>query len=159
MYLSFKKVDNNCQMFRPFPLFLLSETLQHEKKLTLSLDQELNKLVNQFLHQIRTHLYVVAWHLPGVVVCRAQEAWHCAIKTKVAKMLHDGILEESTSHWFTLIMVVPKPDVSLGFCNDFCCLNQVLEFKTCPLPQVDNLNLTELSVGTHFISTIDLTKG
>ncbi|KAK3535045.1 hypothetical protein QTP70_002230 [Hemibagrus guttatus] len=55
------------------------------------------------------------------------------------------------------IVVVPKPDSSLHLCNDFQRLNQILEFDSYPLPQVDDP--VERLGKAGFVSTLDLTKG
>lgn len=103
------------------------------------------------------------WHLvqheiktpPGTVVCLCPywvlEAHWQAIEEKVARMLKDGVIEESTSPWFNLAIVVPKPDGSPQFCNDFKKCNAISEFDSYPLPQVDDL--TESLRRVRFIST------
>ncbi|KAL1248850.1 hypothetical protein QQF64_022168 [Cirrhinus molitorella] len=53
--------------------------------------------------------------------------------------------------------MVPKPDGTLRFCNDFCRLNEISEFDGYPMPRVDEL-LDRLGRG-RYISTLDLTKG
>ncbi|KAI2653741.1 Retrovirus-related Pol polyprotein from transposon 17.6 [Labeo rohita] len=54
-------------------------------------------------------------------------------------------------------VVVPKPDGTLRFCNDFRKLNEVSEFDGYPMPRVDEL-LDRLG-RARFITTLDLTKG
>ncbi|XP_047672338.1 uncharacterized protein LOC125145208 [Tachysurus fulvidraco] len=73
------------------------------------------------------------------------------------KILKEGIIEESASPWSSPIVVVPKPDGSIHFCNDFWRLNQISDFDSYPLPQVDDL--VERLGQARFISTLDLTKG
>lgn len=53
--------------------------------------------------------------------------------------------------------MVPKPDGTLRFCNDFRRLNEVSAFDSYPMPRVDEL-LDRLG-RARFISTLDLTKG
>ncbi|KAA0724151.1 Retrovirus-related Pol polyprotein from transposon 297 [Triplophysa tibetana] len=53
--------------------------------------------------------------------------------------------------------MVPKPDGTLRFCNDFRRLNEVSTFDGYPMPRVDEL-LDRLGKA-RFISTLDLTKG
>ncbi|KAL0177337.1 hypothetical protein M9458_026231, partial [Cirrhinus mrigala] len=55
------------------------------------------------------------------------------------------------------IVMVPKPDGTLRFCNDFRRLNEVSEFDGYPMPRVDEL-LDRLGQA-RYISTLDLTKG
>ncbi|KAL0200340.1 hypothetical protein M9458_003527, partial [Cirrhinus mrigala] len=53
--------------------------------------------------------------------------------------------------------MVPKPDGTLHFCNDFRRLNEVSEFDGYPMPRVNEL-LEHLG-RARFITTLDLTKG
>ena len=72
-------------------------------------------------------------------------------------MLNLDILEESHSAWSSPIVLVPKPDGTVRFCNDFQNLNAVSEFDAYPMPRVDEL---KQHLGhARFISTLDLTKG
>ena len=72
-------------------------------------------------------------------------------------MLRLGVIEPSRSPWSSPIVMVPKPDGTLRFCNDFRRLNEVSEFDCYPMPRVDEL-LDRLG-RARFISTLDLTKG
>lgn len=128
---------------------------------------ELQHLVGQFLnvfsplpgrtaviqHEVRTP--------PGVIVrqrpYRVPEARRRAIETEVQDMLRLGVIEPSRSPWSSPIVMVPKPDGTLRFCNDFRRLNEVSEFDGYPMPRVDEL-LDRLG-RARFISTLDLTKG
>ncbi len=104
-------------------------------------------------HEIRTP--------PGVVVrqraYRIPEARRPAIEEEVKKMLELEIVEPSRSPWASPIVMVPKPDNTLRFCNDFRKLNDVSTFDGYPMPRVDEL-LDRLGKA-RYISTIDLTKG
>lgn len=75
-------------------------------------------------------------------------------------MLRDGIIAESSSPWPSPIMVVPKTDGSLRMCKNFQRLNQVSDFDSYPLHQVDNMeeHLVEHLGRALFISIISLTK-
>ncbi|KAI2644624.1 Retrovirus-related Pol polyprotein [Labeo rohita] len=98
---------------------------------------------------------------PGVVVrqrpYRVPEARQQAIEDEVQQMLKLGVIEPSHSPWSSPIVMVPKPDGTLRFCNDFRCLNEVSEFDGYPMPWVDEL-LDRLG-RARYISTLDLTKG
>ncbi len=98
---------------------------------------------------------------PGTVVrqrpYRVPEARRHAIEEEVQEMLRFGVIEPSWSPWSSPIVMVPKPDGTLRFCNDFRRLNEVSEFDGYPMPRVDEL-LDRLG-GTRYISTLDLTKG
>ena len=72
-------------------------------------------------------------------------------------MLELGVIEESYSPWSSPIVLVPKPDGSLRFCNDFRKLNEISEFDAYPMPRVDEL--IERLGPARFVSTLDLTKG
>ncbi|KAI2652490.1 Retrovirus-related Pol polyprotein from transposon 17.6 [Labeo rohita] len=104
-------------------------------------------------HEIRTS--------PGVIVrqrpYRVPEARRQAIEEEVQQMLKLGVIEPSRSPWSSPIVMVPKPDGTLRFCNDFRKLNEVSEFDGYPMPRVDEL-LDRLG-RARFITTLDLTKG
>ncbi len=98
---------------------------------------------------------------PGVVVkqrpYRIPEARRQAIEEKIQQMLKLGVIELSRSPWSSPIVLVPKPDGTLRFCNNFRRLNEVSEFDEYPMPRVDEL-LDRLG-RARYISTLDLTKG
>ncbi|KAL0159094.1 hypothetical protein M9458_047170, partial [Cirrhinus mrigala] len=108
---------------------------------------------NVIQHDIRTP--------PGVIVrqwpYRVPEAHRQAIEEEVQEMLKLGVIEPSRSPWSSPIVMVPKPDDTLRFCNDFRRLNEVSEFDSYPMPRVDEL-LDRLG-RARYISTLDLTKG
>ncbi|XP_072769033.1 neuromast-expressed gpi-anchored lymphocyte antigen 6, partial [Nerophis lumbriciformis] len=97
---------------------------------------------------------------PGKVIrqrpYRIPEARWAAIK-EVKKMLELGVIEESHSPWSSPIVIVPKPDGSLRFCNDFRKLNEISLCDAYPMPRVDEL--IERLGPARFVSTLDLTKG
>ncbi|KAI2667414.1 Retrovirus-related Pol polyprotein from transposon 17.6 [Labeo rohita] len=80
---------------------------------------------------------------PGVFVrqrpYRVSEARRQAIEDEIGEMLKFGVIDPSRSAWSSPIVMVPKPDGTLCFCNDFRRLNQVSEFDGYPMPQVDEL--------------------
>ncbi len=73
------------------------------------------------------------------------------------EMLRLGVIEPSRSPWSSPIVMVPKPDGTLRFCNDFRRVNEVSEFDGYPMPRVDEL-IDRLG-RARLISTLDLTKG
>ncbi|KAI2665215.1 Retrovirus-related Pol polyprotein from transposon 17.6 [Labeo rohita] len=90
---------------------------------------------NVVQHSIKTQ--------PGVIVrqrpYRVPEARQCAIEEEIQHMLKLGVIEPSRSPWSSPIVMVPKPDGTLRFCNDFRRLNEVSEFDGYPMPRVDEL--------------------
>ncbi|CAJ0968166.1 unnamed protein product [Ranitomeya imitator] len=72
-------------------------------------------------------------------------------------MLDLGVIEESHSAWSSPIVLIPKPDGSIRFCNDFRKLNAVSKFDAYPMPRVDEL-IDRLGKA-RYITTLDLTKG
>ncbi len=128
---------------------------------------ELQHLIGQFSDVFsavpgRTHLLQHDIRTPtGVIVkqrpYRIPEARRQAIEDEVQQMLKLGVIEPSRSPWSSPIVLVPKPDGTLRFCNDFRRLNEVSEFDGYPMPRVDEL-LDRLG-RARYISTLDLTKG
>ncbi|KAL1258013.1 hypothetical protein QQF64_011257 [Cirrhinus molitorella] len=101
-------------------------------------------------HDIRTPPGVIARQRPY----RVPEARRQAIEEEVQEMLKLGVIEPSRSPWSSPIVMVPKPDGTLRFCNDFRRLNEVSEFDGYPMPRVDEL-LDRLG-RARYISTLDL---
>uniref|UniRef100_A0A8C2IIM4 ribonuclease H n=1 Tax=Cyprinus carpio TaxID=7962 RepID=A0A8C2IIM4_CYPCA len=138
-----------------------------DPQLSAAQKSELQHLVSQFQDVFspqpgRTH--VVEHDVrtpPGTIVrqrpYRVPEARRHAIEDEVQEMLRLGVIEPSRSPWSSPIVMVPKPDGTLRFCNDFRRLNEVSEFDGYPMPRVDEL-LDRLG-RARFISTLDLTKG
>ena len=67
------------------------------------------------------------------------------------------MIEPSYSEWCSPVVLVPKPDKSPRFCNDFRGLNAISQFDAYPMPRVDEL--MESLGESRFITTLDLTKG
>ncbi|KAL0162283.1 hypothetical protein M9458_041679, partial [Cirrhinus mrigala] len=104
-------------------------------------------------HDIKTPTGVIVRQRPY----RVPEARRQAIEEEIQQMLKLGVIEPSRSPWSSPIVMVPKPDGTLRFCNDFRRLNEVSEFDGYPMPRVDEL-LDRLG-RARYISTLDLTKG
>ena len=68
------------------------------------------------------------------------------MKTKVEKMLQQGVIRESDSPWSAPAIVVPKKSLDgkpkYTFCVDFCALNAVTKFNSYPLPTMDEAAFT-----------------
>nr|XP_006012602.1 PREDICTED: uncharacterized protein LOC102366250 [Latimeria chalumnae] len=98
---------------------------------------------------------------PGVTVkvkpYRIPEAKRREVATEVQRMLELGVIEESFSQWSSPIVLVPKPNGTWRFCNDFQKLNEVSKFDAYPMPRVDEL--IERLGKANYLTTLDLTKG
>ena len=88
---------------------------------------------------------------------RLPEARRAAVRDEVRNMLRAGVIVESNSGWCSPIVLVPKPDGTTRFCNDFRRLNAISKFDAYPMPRVDEL--IERLGKARFITTLDLTKG
>lgn len=75
-------------------------------------------------HEVRTPPRVVVRQRPY----RIPEARQPAIEEEIKKLLHLGVIEPSRSTWASPIVLVPKPDNTLRFCNDFRKLKEVSAF-------------------------------
>ncbi len=129
--------------------------------------KELQHLVSQFSDVFsplpgRTNVLQHDVRLPSGTIVRQRpyrvpEARRHAIEKEVQEMLKLGVIEPSRSPWPSPIVMVPKPDGTLRFCNNFCLVNEVSKFDSYPMPRVDEL-IDRLG-RARFISTLDLTKG
>ncbi|KAL0200063.1 hypothetical protein M9458_003250, partial [Cirrhinus mrigala] len=108
---------------------------------------------NILSHNIRTPPGVIFRQRPY----RVPESRRQAIEEEIQKMLKLGVIEPSRSPWFSPIVLVPKPDGTLRFCNDYRRLNEVSDFDSYPMPRVDEL--LERLGRARYITTLDLTKG
>ena len=54
-------------------------------------------------------------------------------------MLQLRVIEESRSAWSSPVVLVPKPDGTFRFCNDFRRLKEVSDFDVFSMPRVDEL--------------------
>nr|XP_040028806.1 uncharacterized protein LOC120817079 [Gasterosteus aculeatus aculeatus] len=144
-----------------------SPVVDMDAQLSAAQKSELQHLVSQFSHVFssnpgRTQILQHEIHTPpGVVVrqrpYRIPEARRKAIEEEVQHMLKLEVIEPSKSPWSSPVVMVPKPDGTLRFCNDFRRLNEVSEFDGYPMPRVDEL--LERLGRARYISTLDLTKG
>lgn len=50
-----------------------------------------------------------------------------------------GVIQSSSSEWICPVILVPKKDGSLHFCQDFQKGNSVSKFNSYPMPGVDDL--------------------
>ncbi|KAL1260037.1 hypothetical protein QQF64_007864 [Cirrhinus molitorella] len=92
---------------------------------------ELPGLTYILTHQIRTPPRVVVRQRPYSV----PESCRQAIKEEVKKMLQLQVIEPSHSPWSSPVVMVPKPDGTLRFCNVFQKLNEVSQFDSYLMPE------------------------
>jgi len=129
--------------------------------------QDLQELIDRHRDVFSTdagHTNLLQHHIitePGKKVklrpYRIPKARREAVCQEVKAMLKNGIIDESHSEWSSPILLVPKPDGSIRFCNDFRKLNEISKFDTYPMPRVDEL-IDRLGK-SRYITTLDLTKG
>ena len=73
------------------------------------------------------------------------------------EMLEAQIIERSDSPWFSLVVLVAKPDGTQRFCVDYRALNSVTKRDLYPLPRCNDI-LESLS-GAQWFSHLDLLRG
>ncbi|KAL1279885.1 hypothetical protein QQF64_014485 [Cirrhinus molitorella] len=86
---------------------------------------------NVIQHDIQTPAGVIVRQRPY----RIPEARRQAVEEEVQDMLKLGVIEPSRSPWSSPVVMVPKPDGTLRFCNDFRRLNEISEFDGYPMPR------------------------
>jgi len=72
-------------------------------------------------------------------------------------MLHEGIIEPSSSLWSLPVVVVRKRDGTHRFCIDFGRVNEVTTPDAYPLPQI-TATLDKLR-GAKYLTMLDLKSG
>ncbi|KAJ8333880.1 hypothetical protein SKAU_G00411990 [Synaphobranchus kaupii] len=70
---------------------------------------------------------------------RVPEARKQAIIAEVQRIKSLGVIEETYSPRFSPIVMVPKPDGSLWFCNDFRSLSAISKVDAYPMLRADEL--------------------
>uniref|UniRef100_A0A803JIM9 Gypsy retrotransposon integrase-like protein 1 n=1 Tax=Xenopus tropicalis TaxID=8364 RepID=A0A803JIM9_XENTR len=88
---------------------------------------------------------------------RIPEARREVVSREIKKMLELDVIEESQSEWSSPIVLVPKPNGEIRFCNDYRKVNAISKFDAYPMPRVDEL--IERLGKARYLTTIDLTKG
>ena len=72
------------------------------------------------------------------------------------EMLETPIIEPSDSLWFSLVVLVAKPDGTQRFCVDYRALNSVTKRDLYPLPRCDDI--LERLQGAQWFSHLDLLR-
>ena len=72
-------------------------------------------------------------------------------------MLRLRVIAESRSAWSSPVVLVPKPDGTFRFSNNFRKLNDVSDFDAYPMSRVDEM--IERLGPARYLTTLDLTKG
>ena len=65
------------------------------------------------------HLYIPRMSNVEIDIC----------KTEIEEMLKLGVIEPSNSEWQSVVVMVPKPDNTIGFCVNVCHLALLLHEK------------------------------
>ena len=79
------------------------------------------------------------------------------LSEEIEYMLHNDIIEPSSSEWSSPCVLVPKPDGSYRFCTDFRRLNAVTVTDSYPIPRIDDC--IDRIGPAKFVSKLDLLKG
>jgi len=79
------------------------------------------------------------------------------IQKELDLMIQMGVIEGSNSPWAAPVVIVPKPDGSARFCNDFRRLNNVTVPDAYPMPRIDDL--IDKVGRAKFITKLDLSRG
>ena len=93
----------------------------------------------------------------------AQALYRAGLKAReiedveVQKMLEAGVNEPAQSEWASPVLLVPKPDGSMRFCEEYRRLNAVTVKDTYPLPRMDEC-LDSLG-DTKVFSALDAISG
>ncbi|CAM4593563.1 unnamed protein product [Caretta caretta] len=144
----------------------MQEEIRISTDLTPNQKKEVTEMINQYqdVFSIKPGRTTEAYHHiitdPGakvtlrpywVPVAKREE-----IKAEVKRMLELGVIKESHNQRSSPLVLVPKPDGTTKFCNDFHRLNEISKFDAYPIPRIDEL--VDRLGNARFLTTLDLTK-
>ncbi|CAM4501278.1 unnamed protein product [Lepidochelys olivacea] len=145
----------------------MQEQIRIPTDLTPNQKKEVTEMINQYQDVFSTKpgWTTKAYHHiitdPGAKVTlrpyQVPAAKREEIKAEVKRMLELGVIEESHSQWSSPTVLVPKPDGTTRFCNDFRRLNEISKFDAYPIPCINEL--VDRLDNARFLTTLDLTKG
>ena len=115
-------------------------------------DLELGK-TNKLHHQIETgNATPIRQAVRRICSVRREE-----VRGLLKQMQEKDVIQQSSSPWASLIVLVKKKDGTTRFCVDYRKLNNVTRKDAYPLPRIDS-TLDTLS-GSQWFSTLDLVSG
>ena len=79
------------------------------------------------------------------------------IQNEIAKLMKQGLIQESKSPWASPIVIVPKKNGKLRMCVDYRAVNNVTKGDAYPLPRIDDM-LESLN-GASWFTSLDLASG
>lgn len=90
---------------------------------------------------------------------RASPTMKNEIEKQTKEMLHDDIIEPSTSPWNSPVVLVKKSNGEMRFCVDYRRLNSVTEPECFPLPRLEDVFDTIGNSKAKIFSVLDLRSG
>ena len=88
---------------------------------------------------------------------RIPHKWREKAREEIQQLLKNGIIQPSSSPWTSPVVCVPKPGGNVRLCVDYRKVNAVTTPDIYPLPRIEEL--LEAISSSHYISTLDLSKG
>ncbi|GFY22023.1 hypothetical protein TNCV_3296671 [Trichonephila clavipes] len=109
-------------------------------------------------HEEESYIIAVdANHFYGDAMSQPLPIGHFFCLTKDEDFQDNEVIEPSSSHWATPIVLFEKKDVSIRFCANYCRLNDVTKKESSLLPRRDDT--LDTLAGNTWISTLDLKSG
>ena len=70
---------------------------------------------------------------------RILHAYRAAVQQEIKEMLEGGIIEPSSSEWFSPMVIMKKKDGALRVCVDYWKLNGISQADAYPTPRIDDV--------------------